>query len=100
VRLGSVRSGNERTKCIENFLADINEHALRVYASSLRSNQPCEISGEYSVGTCYAVRKIRFEDGLEWIARFRMPPYDGEAENKELVRSEMESELDTMMFIR
>ncbi|KAJ8131444.1 hypothetical protein O1611_g2185 [Lasiodiplodia mahajangana] len=98
--IGAEPYNHEHTEHIHRFLRTIKEYALRAYASSLRCNQPCKISSEFSVGTCNLVRKIQFDDGEEWIARLRMPPMSGEVEDKILVRSEMESELATMELVR
>lgn len=92
-----------------------NEDAFIAYASSLRDGRTCTLSSKFSVGTRNFVKKITFDDEVEWIVRLRMPPLedfeeeterlsppesDSEKENeKRRERYEMQSELDTMEFL-
>ena len=91
---------------INRFNDKINKKALVSYASSLRGNQPCTISSEFSVGSFNLVRKIQFDDGVEWIVRFRMPPMPDEGDEmgspsfRERILLDMESEVATMDFVR
>lgn len=69
------------------------------------------MSREFSVGTSKLVRQIQFIDGVEWIARLRMPPMPDQ-DNKEISADskagrerrrallDMQSELATMDFVR
>lgn len=88
-----------------NFISHIDNKALLSYTSSLRDGQLCTLSPKFSVESFNFVRKVAFGDGVEWIARLRMPPIvnkDGEpssAPSSERVRLEMESELATMEFV-
>lgn len=90
----------EYAERIRHFLAQIDEQAVLDYASALRDNQTsCNISSEFSVGNFHLVRKITFNDGLEWIVRLRMPPMPGQ-KSTSISRLDMQSELDTMEFVR
>lgn len=88
---------------INQFIDKIDEGALVTFASGLRENRSCNISREFSVGSFHLVRKIQFDDGVEWIARLRMPPMpdeDGEIDTRESTLLGMQSELATMEFLR
>jgi hypothetical protein len=102
---GGEEYGGEYTERIDDFLVKINASTLLSYPSSLREKRSCTISREFSVGNFNLVRRIEFEDGISWIARLRMPPMLDEhtgasLHSQEKVRLEMQSELDTMDFIR
>ncbi|GAB1311967.1 hypothetical protein MFIFM68171_02177 [Madurella fahalii] len=91
---------------IDQFIDKINKNALLSYASLLRGNQPCTLSSEFSVGHFNLVRKIQFDDGVEWIARLRMPPMADHGNGMisppswERIFLDMQSELATMEFVR
>ncbi|KAL9584168.1 MAG: hypothetical protein Q9212_002285 [Teloschistes hypoglaucus] len=96
---------------INKFIDQIDHKALLDYASKLRENRPCTMSPELSVGTCNLVRKIQFDDGVEWIARLRMPPMPDHdtkemsptseaGRGRERALLNMQSELATMDFVR
>lgn len=91
---------------IDQFMGRINETALLSYASSLRGNQPCTISSEFSVGSFNLVRKVQFDDGIEWIVRLRMPSMADHGSgmvphaSTEWTFSDMQSEIATMEFVR
>ncbi|SPQ21223.1 9af30532-7a5b-49fa-85a3-9d7538ffefe9 [Thermothielavioides terrestris] len=103
---GGAEFEGEYKERIDKFVANINHDALLAYASGLRGGRPCALSQEFSVGSFNLVRKIEFDDGLAWIARLRMPALPGEPSGaagphpSERIRLEMQSELDTMEFIR
>lgn len=89
---------------IKDFWTSLNREALRLRASQCRNGQPCTVSSEFSVGQYNLVCKLRFDDGIEWVARLRMPPLqDGPAapvvQPAKILR-DMESELVSMRFIR
>lgn len=88
-----------RTKRIVDFMAAANEKALKSYASSLRNHQSCNISDKFSMGTTHLVRKLQFDDGVQWIARLRMPRLNGSTTNRKQDLSEMRCELDTVEFV-
>ncbi|KJK79937.1 hypothetical protein H634G_04176 [Metarhizium anisopliae BRIP 53293] len=100
--------GEEYAERIHKFIDKIDIKALESYASSLRGNQPCNISTEFSVGNFNLVRKIQFHDGVEWIVRLLMPPLPVAGQLVETVSPKarekrllsMQSELATMEFVR
>ncbi|OAA56859.1 Protein kinase-like domain protein [Cordyceps fumosorosea ARSEF 2679] len=98
--------GGEYAVRIKQFINKIDEKALLSYASSLRGEQPCTISPEFSVGSFNLVHKIQFNDGVEWVARLQMPPIrDGGSvmvspATQERMILDMQSELATMEFVR
>ncbi|KAJ6784278.1 hypothetical protein PWT90_10466 [Aphanocladium album] len=83
---------------IVQFLKYTRKQRLCEYASSLRDGMPCTVAAKFSVGRFNMVRKLRFEDGVEWVARMRMPPIWGDDEPSLDVA--MSSELATMAFVR
>lgn len=101
-----VEYGGEYIDRINQFIADIDDNALTSCASSLRENQPCTLSPRFSVGNFNLVRKIQFEDGVEWVARLRMPAMADEdggkfgAVSPEKMLLDFQSELATMEFVR
>ncbi|KAI0096980.1 hypothetical protein GGR51DRAFT_578541 [Nemania sp. FL0031] len=98
--------GGEYAERINQFVHKINTKALLSYASSLRGNQLCTVSHEFSVGSFNLVRKIQFDDGVEWIVRLRMPPMPDRGSStasppaRKRMRLDMQSELATMEFVR
>lgn len=94
----------EYSERISHFLNRINKEALVDFASSLRENQPCMLSDQFSVGNFNLVLKIQFNDSVEWVARLRMPSLQDsfstlvKERNKAL--REMKSELATMELVR
>ncbi|KAI1772352.1 hypothetical protein F4818DRAFT_453963 [Hypoxylon cercidicola] len=82
---------------IRQFNAAVNLEALQAFASELRS-QPCIVSPGFSVGQHNLVRKITFRDGVNWIARLKMPPMEGEPSTADATLN-MQSELATMEFV-
>jgi len=97
--------GGEYSERIDRFNGKVNQKALLAYASGLRENRPCTISHEFSVGSFNLVRKIQFEDGVEWIARLRMPLMPDQ-EGREVspavgrILLDVQSELATMESVR
>ncbi|KAJ9661842.1 hypothetical protein H2201_006322 [Coniosporium apollinis] len=112
---GKDFTGRSSAARIEHMQKAYNEDAFIAYASSLRDGRTCTLSSKFSVGTRNFVKKITFDDEVEWIVRLRMPPLedfeeeterlsppesDSEKENeKRRERYEMQSELDTMEFL-
>ncbi|EGX92905.1 Protein kinase-like domain [Cordyceps militaris CM01] len=100
---GEEYGGGEYTMRINRFIDTVNEKALLSHASLLRGEQPCTLSREFSVGHFNLVRKIQFDDGVEWVVRLRMPPMPEEGSvmaSPESIMVEMQSELATMEFVR
>ncbi|KAM3548685.1 hypothetical protein MY1884_009073 [Beauveria asiatica] len=98
--------GGEYAVRINQFMDKINEKALLSYASLLRGGELCTLSPEFSVGSFNLVRKIQFDDGVEWVVRLRMPPMLGEGSgmasppSRESMILDIQSELATMEFVR
>lgn len=108
---GGEEYAGEYSERINQFTDQINQKALLGYASALRGNRPCTISREFSVGNFNLVRKTQFDDGVQWIARLRMPPMpdqDGGAVSpvpetgcgRGRILLDMQSELATMELVR
>lgn len=97
---GAEEYEDEYSERINQFIESINKEALVDFASSLRHNQPCTLSDKFSVGSFNLVRKIQFNDGVEWVARLRMPPMPDSSFNlrneRENALREMQSELATI----
>jgi hypothetical protein len=58
---------------IDEFSSKFSQSALLARASHLRGGVGCSLSLKFSAGTVNYVRKITFDDGIEWIARLCMP---------------------------
>ncbi|KAJ9656095.1 hypothetical protein H2201_008646 [Coniosporium apollinis] len=52
---------------IEQVQKAFNQSALTAYASLLRDGRACTLSSNFSVGSCNFVKKITFDDEVEWI---------------------------------
>lgn len=99
---------------IRYFRKAFNEEALLAHASSLRGDIKCRHHESYAAGSFNFVTKVMFDDGENWVARLRFPPIEHFNENglkdglsaKEIegdrarVLYDMQSELDTMQFVR
>lgn len=102
---GGEEYGGEYSERINHFIDKVDQDALVAYVSALRGHRSCTISREFSVGSFNLVRKIQFDDGLEWIARLRMPPMPGHGSRAgspvgDRILLDMQSELTTMEFVR
>lgn len=100
--IGAKGFSDEYLQRIQQCNESINSDALLSYASSLRNIRPCALSRGLSVGRFNLVRKIKFDDGVQWVARLQLPPLpdDEDPPPPAKLRREMESELDTMEFVR
>lgn len=56
-----------------SFLSHVNWDKLTSIASSHRNGMPCKVSEKYSFGHFNLVRRITFQDGVNWLARLRFP---------------------------
>jgi hypothetical protein len=101
--------GGEYADRIRHFLPKIDEGKLLEHAELVRQKKKgsCTLHPKFSVGQDNLVRKIRFDDGVEWIVRLRMPPFPGsgsdlgpDLNNHVHARQSFQSELDTMDFVR
>ena len=109
---GKENEGAFRVRAEYSKLA-FTKTALLAHASSIRNGIKCSLHEKVNVGTFNLVTKIIFEDGLEWIARLKLPPIecfdkDGRSgvllpqyvEGTHLSSYDIHLELDTMEFIR
>ncbi len=64
------------------FFASVNWGSLARHASTIRNGVGCHLSGKYSLGHFNLVRRIIFEDGVNWIARLRLPQVDMDEEER------------------
>ena len=109
---GEIYVVEEFVARIQYFKTAFNEAALLAHASSIRNGIKCRLHDKFAVGNFNFVKKIAFDDGVDWVARLRLPPIEHFDENglmEELpsedmdidrVLYEMQSELDTMEFVR
>ncbi|OAA70627.1 Aminoglycoside phosphotransferase [Cordyceps fumosorosea ARSEF 2679] len=98
---GATEHTDEYAERIVQFLKYTDESALCDYASGLRNGIDCTVCPEFAVGSNHMVRKLRFEDGKEWVARMRMPPIWGDDDlGSGAMNVAMSSELATMAFVR
>jgi len=85
-------------------------NALRIAAEEAR-NIPCTVGDQYGLGGRHVVREIVFDDDVHWIGRVNIPQVNFKAEELYLPNpvhhfwtathaAEMQSEIDTMSFIR
>jgi hypothetical protein len=88
----------------------IDWDALCTVAKEAR-NIRCEIGDQYGLGGRHVVREIVFDDGVHWIARVSIPSVNCTPEENyiptpvgqtwtTLKATEMQSEIDTMSFVR
>lgn len=109
---GGEEYGDEYSTRIQHFQTSFSSSALLAHASSVRGGVGCRLTDKFTVGSFHFVKKIVFDDGVEWIARLRMPPIKDFEENGEKASAsrteaerrhdlyEMQSELDTMEYVR
>ncbi|TQV97811.1 hypothetical protein V2A60_006466 [Cordyceps javanica] len=92
---------DEYAERIVQFLRYTREDALCEYASSLRGGVACVVAADFAAGSHHMVRKLCFEDGVEWVARMRLPPIWGDEElSSRAISAAMSSELAAMAFVR
>ncbi|KAF7189214.1 Altered inheritance of mitochondria protein 9, mitochondrial [Pseudocercospora fuligena] len=86
---------------VKDFIAKINWTALLAIACRARSGISCKLSEKYSRGQYNVVRKLEYEDGVDLVARLRLPDVE-ETENLELLGAEktMEVEIATMAYLK
>ena len=88
----------------------INWDALKLEASRVRS-VPCHLGNQYGFGGRNVVREIVFDDNVHWIARVKIPGVNFDASESYIPKpvkdswsatcaTEMQSEIDTMSFVR
>ncbi|KAK3699511.1 hypothetical protein LTR37_016380 [Vermiconidia calcicola] len=84
------------------LVASIKWDALISRASSQRNGIACHLSDNYSLGQNNLVRHIAFEDGINWVARLRLPKLKGTVGESEPldVQSSMENMIATTNYLR
>jgi len=106
--LGTPPEGAFRVR--NEFFRDsmVNWSALNDLAASLRSTG-CMMLESIGYGHSHMIRQIKFVDGVSWIARLAMPPFNFNENEKYLPKLDywsrndqlrMQSECDTMSFIK
>ncbi|KEZ39514.1 Protein kinase-like domain [Scedosporium apiospermum] len=84
-----------------NFLSTAKWDVLADIASKHRGGMSCQYEDKFSVGHFNMVRRIVFEDGVNWVARVRLPNENMFAGREELEDSKtMEIEVASMKFFR
>ncbi|UJO21547.1 uncharacterized protein CLAFUR5_09298 [Fulvia fulva] len=99
---GNYEEGGRFHTIVEELVKSVNWDALLVIASRLRDGTSCKLSGKYSCGHFNVVRKLEFSDGVDWIARVRLPLLEGMSEEREALGAEksMEVEIATMKYLK
>jgi hypothetical protein len=88
----------------------IDWHALATAAEESRKI-PCKVGEQYGLGGRHVVREILFDDNVHWIGRVSIPSVNFNAEENFVPKpvthvwtadeaAEMQSEIDTMSFVR
>lgn len=97
----SLAEGPIRTRAV-NFLSSINWVALRMFATESRGGVPCDVLPPIGLGYNHMVRIIRYEDGIYWVARLRLPSISNHQEDSVNVASEiaMKREAATISAVR
>jgi hypothetical protein len=97
-----VRASSALEQIDWNALAEVAEESRKI---------PCKVGEQYGLGGRHIVREILFDDGVHWIGRVSIPRVNFNAEENfvpQPVRqswtadkaAEMQSEIDTMSFVR
>jgi hypothetical protein len=83
------------------FVTNINWDALVSVATRMRATE-CVLSPEYSLGHFNMVRRLTFTDGIDWVARLRLPPLPTVFGGREAMDGAdcMSIEIATMNYIR
>ena len=94
--LTTLETGNERQQHATRFLKTIRWDAVRHAASGLRNLRACELDSSIGLGGRHLIRILRFEDGVNCVARLRMT-----SENSSVVQEaeRMRREIDFLNFV-
>lgn len=86
----------------EVFLREVNWDALIQICSEAHRGVACRLHDKFSLGHFNLVRHVIFEDGMEWIARLRLPDIPAVFGQRELldVESIMKSEIAATKYLR
>lgn len=93
--------GGEFHERATTFLPTVNWDVLSSISSRLRNGVPCKFTGAYSIGHFNMVRHIVFADGVDWVARVRLPELSlfGNREDLDMA-SILKVEIASMNFFR
>ncbi|KAK1966174.1 hypothetical protein LY78DRAFT_703131 [Colletotrichum sublineola] len=69
----SLQEGPIRSRA-ELFLTSVDWTSLLMYAARRRNASSCQLLCDIGLGYNHMIRIIRFDDGVQWVARLRMPP--------------------------
>jgi hypothetical protein len=83
-----------------NFFQAFKWDVLVGISSKERDGIPCRYEDRFSLGHFNMVRRIKFDDGVSWVVRLRLPDEDMFAEREALTGSRaMEVEIANMKFL-
>jgi hypothetical protein len=95
--LMALETGNERQQHAGQFFKAIRWDAVRHAASDLRNHCACELESSIGLGGRHMIRVLRFEDGVNWIARLRMTSEDSSVAQE---AERMQREIDCLNFVK
>ncbi len=101
VGAGVCEEGGPFHKRAVLFLEHVKWETLLRICSQRRGGIPCQIKDNFSIDHFNLVRHVVFDDGIERIARVRVPDSPDVFEGRELldVQSVMESEVASMNYL-
>jgi hypothetical protein len=83
-----------------NFLQTVKWDVLASIASKQRNGIACRYEDRFTVGHFNMVRRVKFDDGVSWVVRLRLPDKDTFAEREAITGSmAMEVEIASMKFL-
>lgn len=93
--------GDELHNRATGFVNSIHWDRIVSYASGLR-NHRCNLGGKYSLGHFNLVRRLTFDDGVDWVVRLRLPECFSMSDTREKLSAAdcMRIEIATMTFLR
>lgn len=99
--VGSVAGRTLRHRATK-FFAAVEWDALAHLSSGLRNGIPCRFEGSFAIGYHNMVRHIVFEDGINWVARLRLPRLESVSPVNEMLEDAraLKIEIATMKFIK
>lgn len=98
----SQQEGPRRART-DQFLETVDWHSLQQYAAKKHDGVACKVLPEIGLGGVHVVRIIEFDNGIRWIARLRLPPFDssdGVGNSPTMMELREQSEYTTMSLVR
>lgn len=94
--------GDESYERAIAFLAMVKWDVLASLSSNLRNGIPCKFRENFSMGHFNMVRHLVFEDGINWVARLKMPGLESAFGCRDALNnaSILEVEVASMRFFR